>query len=133
MRPYLDDPFCLEVFDSFEKYYPKVGFFRPWIGYFFLDGENIVATGGFKGQPKNRKIEIAYGTVPLYEGRSYATEVCHKLVHLALDTDPSLLITARTLKEENASTRVLKKNNFKLMGTVEDPEDGEVWEWHYQG
>jgi hypothetical protein len=33
--------------------------------------------------------------------------------------------------EENFSTKILRKNNFTLIGTVIDPEDGEVWEWIY--
>jgi len=33
------------------------------------------------------------------------------------------------LPEENASTSVLKKLRFRLVGTVEHPEDGLVWEW----
>jgi len=36
------------------------------------------------------------------------------------------------LAEENFSTSILRKNNFLLMGVVNDPEDGDVWEWLYQ-
>jgi len=31
--------------------------------------------------------------------------------------------------EENASTSVLKKLRFRLVGAVQHPEDGLVWEW----
>jgi len=30
---------------------------------------------------------------------------------------------------ESASTNILKKGGFKFIGIVEDPEDGQVWEW----
>lgn len=33
--------------------------------------------------------------------------------------------------EENASTKVLKKNNYEFVSVVTDPEDGEVWEWKF--
>ena len=34
--------------------------------------------------------------------------------------------------EENASTKVLKKNSYEFVGVVIDPEDGEVWEWKFK-
>jgi hypothetical protein len=36
------------------------------------------------------------------------------------------------LPEENASTSILKKNGFVMLGTVWDDEDGNVWEWGYK-
>lgn len=59
--------------------------------------------------------------------------ICSKLVELTLRTDSSLRITARTLPEKNFSTRILEKNNFIFVGTVDDPDDGEVWEWEFTG
>jgi hypothetical protein len=38
-------------------------------------------------------------------------------------------VTAQTLPEENPSTSVLRKLNFRMVGSVEHPEDGLVWEW----
>jgi RimJ/RimL family protein N-acetyltransferase len=60
------------------------------------------------------------------------TGICKILVDLSLQTDPSLRITARTLAENNFSTKILKKNRFKFLGDVYDPEDGNLWEWEYQ-
>jgi [ribosomal protein S5]-alanine N-acetyltransferase len=37
-------------------------------------------------------------------------------------------VTAQTLPEDNASTRVLRKLGFVLKGSVIDPEEGTVWE-----
>jgi hypothetical protein len=51
------------------------------------------------------------------------------MVDLSLKTDPLIKITARTFSEQNYSTRILQKNKFICIGTVNDPEDGEVWEW----
>ena len=39
------------------------------------------------------------------------------------------LVRAHTLPERNASTRVLEKNGFRLVGPVVDPEDGPVFRW----
>ena len=89
----------------------------------------VVGVGGYKGAPKKGKVEIAYGTVPEYENQGIATEVCRLLTKMAIEEDPKVRVTARTVMEENASTRVLKKNGFKLNGVVNDPEDGLVWEW----
>ena len=38
-------------------------------------------------------------------------------------------IRAHTRPEANASTRVLAKCGFVLIGPVVDPEDGPVWRW----
>jgi [ribosomal protein S5]-alanine N-acetyltransferase len=52
-----------------------------------------------------------------------------ELIRLALDKLPAVTVAAQTLPEENASTSVLKKLRFRIVGTVEHPEDGLVWEW----
>jgi len=129
MHPYLNNPFCLEIFNIYQEYYTKIPFQPPWVGYFAIANNEVVGVGGFKGLPKDNKIEIGYGTVPEKEGQGYATQICKQLVRLALENDPNIVVTARTLKEENPSTSILKKNGFKFVGVVVDPDDGEVWEW----
>ena len=52
-----------------------------------------------------------------------------ELIRLALDKMPTVTVAAQTLPEENASTAVLRKLRFRLVGSVEHPEDGLVWEW----
>jgi hypothetical protein len=39
------------------------------------------------------------------------------------------MVFAQTLPEENASTAILKKLGFTLVGSVQHPDDGTVWEW----
>ena len=92
----------------------------------------IVGSAAYKGKPVNSKIEIAYGTMPQHRQRGIGTAICKALVDLALQSDPCVIITARTLPGNNYSTRILQKNHFRLSGTVIDPEDGEVWEWEYE-
>ncbi len=114
-------------------FFEKIGYNPPWIGYFAKKDGQLVANCAFKGQPVDGKVEIAYGTFEPFQRQGIGTEVCRQLVLLAQQTDPTVRITARTLPEHNYSTRILEKNNFRLLGTVEDPEDGEVWEWEWAG
>ena len=113
-----DNPECQEILQMTIDYHKKIGFDPPWIGYFAKLNNKLVGSAGFKGKPKNGKIEIAYGTFPKYEGKGIGTEICSQLVDLALKTDSEIEITARTLPEENASTSILKKNGFELLGMV---------------
>ena len=122
-----------EVVEMTTDFYKKVGFVEPWIGYLVEENGNVVGSAGFKGPPVNGSIEIAYGTNEKYRNRGMGIKICRLLVELSLATDPLIKITARTLPEENFSTRILLKNNFVCNGTVNDPEDGEVWEWIFQG
>ena len=114
-------------------FFEKVGYNPPWISYFAQKEGELVGTCAFKGQPMGGKVEIAYGTFEPFQRQGIGTEMCRQLVLLAQQTDPTVRITARTLPEPNYSTRILEKNNFRLLGIVDDPEDGEVWEWEYFG
>lgn len=92
----------------------------------------LLVGADLKGKPKEGKVEISYGTFKKYEGSGIGTRICRQLVLLALETDPSIRITARTLPENIASMEILKKNGFKCLGTVYDEEDGNVLEWEYK-
>jgi RimJ/RimL family protein N-acetyltransferase len=124
---------CIDVVRVYPDYYKKVGFNKPWIGYFAsINGEEIVGAAGFKGKPKDGKVEIAYGTFKGHEGKGIGTEICRQLILLALQTDPDTRITARTLPDNQASIRILEKNNFVCLGTVYDEDDGNVLEWEFR-
>jgi RimJ/RimL family protein N-acetyltransferase len=127
------NPECLAVLNVYPEYYKRMGYTKPWIGYFAtIDGNEIVGCGGYKGKPREGRIEIAYGTFKGHEGQGIATEICRQLVLLSVQTDPSIRITARTFLEMNASTQVLKRNGFECLGIVYDEEDGDVWEWEFR-
>src|SRR6266487_2416953 len=93
--------------------------------------ENIEDNKEFTGAPQNGTVEIAYGTFEPYRQKGIGTEICKLLVEISLRTDPSVKITARTLPQRNFSTKILEKNGFEFSGVVNDPEDGDVWEWVY--
>ena len=75
-------------------------------------------------------MEIAYHTFPEFEGQGVATAMARELVALALSQAPELVVAAQTLPEPNASHRILQKIGFRHVSTLEDPDEGEVWEWH---
>jgi RimJ/RimL family protein N-acetyltransferase len=113
------------------EFYSKIGFHPPWVGYLAKADGLPVGMGAFKGRPVNNKVEIAYFTFPEYEGKGIGTEICKGLVQTALAKDDKVEITARTLPEKNPSTRILSRNGFVFSSAVQDPEDGEVWEWTF--
>lgn len=77
-------------------------------------------------------VEIAYGTFEEFRRQGIGTAICKQLVDLSLQTNPLVRITARTFEKDNFSSRILQRNHFICIGTVDDPEDGEVWEWVLQ-
>lgn len=111
------------------QHFEKVGFIPPWVGYVAVENSVPVGTCAFKSPPADGRVEIAYGTMPGCEGRGIATAMAKELVRIACQEDKSLTVFAQTLPEENASTSILKKLGFRLLGTVEHPEDGTVWKW----
>jgi len=131
-QEFAHNPLCKETLSMTIEFFKRIGFVPPWIGYYAELNGQLVGSGAFKGQPMNGKVEIAYGTMELFRNQGIGTKICRTLVELSLKIDPSIRITARTLPENNFSTRILKKNNFVFVGMVNDPEDGDVWEWEYQ-
>ena len=111
------------------KFYPNIGFNKPWIGYFALKNNQIVGTGSFTGQPINGTVEIAYWTFKDFEGQGIASFVCKQLISIAKSTDPSIIITAKTAPEHNASTKILANNGFTYTSIVQDDEIGDAWLW----
>lgn len=128
---FLVHPDCRESLEMSVKFMASVGYHRPWICYYASLNNQLVGSAAFKGKPKNNVVEIAYGVFAQFQHRGIGAKICKRLVDLSLQTDPSVIITARTLREENYSVRILRKNKFKFVGTVIDPDDGEVWEWEY--
>ncbi len=118
-----------EVIEATTQLYRAVGYEPPWIGYLVIENGTCVGTCGFKSPPQNNRVEIAYFTFPGHESRGVATRMASELIRLALENVPDVTVAAQTLPEENASTSVLKKLRFRLVGTVEHTEDGSVWEW----
>ena len=41
---------CQQVINAMKEFYPKIGFNKPWVGYFTFNNNQVVGTGGFTGQ-----------------------------------------------------------------------------------
>ena len=100
---------CQQLINSMNEYYPKIGFNKPWVGYFVFNNKQVVGAGGFTGQPKDGKVEIAYGTFKEFEGQGIASFACKELISISKKTDPTITITAKTAPEHNASSKILQK------------------------
>jgi RimJ/RimL family protein N-acetyltransferase len=128
----IEDDFIKELIKSTLEYYNKIGFVMPWISYLVKENNNYVGICSYKGKPINNSVEIAYCTHQNYENCGYATRMCKKLIEIAQKENIKIKITARTLPEINASTKVLMKNGFKNNGIIVDEDDGEIYEWIYE-
>jgi RimJ/RimL family protein N-acetyltransferase len=109
--------------------YGRVGFVPPWLGYIAVLEDEVVGICGFAAPPANGQVEIAYYTFTAFEGRGIATSMARELVGMAREAEPAVTVTAQTLAESNASTRILEKLGFKRSRSLIHPEEGEVWEW----
>ena len=118
-----------DVGAAYVALYKSVGYVWPWLGYFALEDSVCIGTCGFKGPPQHNRVEIAYFTFPEYERRGYATRMARTLIEMVLEIDANLVIAAQTLPNESASTAILRKLGMVLVGSINHPEDGEVWEW----
>ena len=123
---------CQQLLGMYDEFYPKIGFNLPWVGYFVINDNNIVGSCGFVGQPKDGKVELAYWTFKEFEGQGVASFACKELVKIAQQTDPNLIITAKTAPEKNVSTKILENNNFEFTGIVQDEEIGDAWLWTHK-
>lgn len=120
---------CQQLITSIQEYYQKIGFNKPWVGYFVFKNNQVVGTGGFTGQPQDGKVEIAYGTFKEFEGQGVATFACKELISISKKTDPTIIITAKTAPEHNASTKILQNNGFEFSKVVQDDGIGDAWLW----
>ena len=105
----------------------------PWrhgFGVVHVASGQVIGSAGFKGPPgEDGAVEIAYGIVPDYQGKGYASEAAAALVDFAFESGRVRVARAHTLAQKNASTRVLTKCGFEFAGEFVDPEDGAVWRW----
>ena len=98
-----------------------------WFGWYALAGGAeaaapvLVASGGFKGPPRNGVAEIGYSVLPQFQGRGYATEMVAGLVQWALRQPGVTRIVAETEWANLASVRVLQKAGFTPGGATTAP------------
>lgn len=120
---------CQMVLEAYHDYYKIIGYHFPWVGYFVMRKGQIVGSCGFKGQPKDGKVEIAYWTFKEFEQQGIATFSCKELVRISQQCDPTVELTATTAPGHNASTKILENSGFIFSGIVQDHEIGNAWLW----
>jgi len=114
---------------TYDEYYQKMGYNLPWVGYFVIKENKIVGSCGFTGQPLEGKVEIAYWTFEEYERQGVSSFSCKGLVFISQQFNPSIIVTAKTAPEYNASTKILQNNGFNFAEIVQDDEIGDAWLW----
>jgi ribosomal-protein-alanine N-acetyltransferase len=105
---------------------------HAWGTFFFVleNPRTLVGLGGYKGAPSNDGVvEIGYAIAPAFRGRGLATAVVQQLVTRGFGDPQVRFIDAHTLAQVSASTRVLEKSGFEMVGVLEDPDDGPIWHW----
>lgn len=104
---------------------------RRWSMRFFVDGATglLVGSGGFAGPPAERTVEIGYELAPRFRGRGLGSAAARAMVAEAEASGEVDHVLAHTLPGPNPSTGVLVALGFAHIGTGNDPEVGEVWEW----
>jgi len=120
---------AVDVCEATTAHYANVGFELPWVCYLALTSASVVGTCGFKGPPRDGRVEIAYFTFPGFEGQGIATAMAAELIAVARKAQPAIQIAAQTLPQRNASHRILEKLGFTPVGLMDHPEDGAVCEW----
>lgn len=126
---FANDPNVKENLPLSVGYYGVIGFNPPWICYYAERDGVLVGACAFKGAPKDNRVEIAYETFPPFQNQGIANEMCRLMIEMAKRTDAGVQITARTLREDNYSTRILKKNGFVKTSDEVDEDGTHVWEW----
>lgn len=100
----------------------------PWGTHLFFDEDGaLVGFGGFKGEPRDGRVELGYAVAPARQGCGIATSVVEQLVDRAYAAGVHV-VRAHTRAEENASTAVLRKCGFARTGQVHEPA-GDIWQW----
>jgi RimJ/RimL family protein N-acetyltransferase len=122
-------PVAREAIGANVAYYNRGGFEPPWIGYLAIQSGVCVGCCAFKSAPHENKVEIAYTTFAPNERQGIATEMAQLLVAIARASLPAVIVSAQTLPEQNASTKILANLGFTRTGWAEDEEAGRVWEW----
>lgn len=113
--------------------YQTTGFVSPWVGYLAIYENQFVGACAFKSPPRDGTIEIGYITFPDFEGKGVATSMVRRLLEIVRSDMPQLSVTVQTASEKNASNTILKKYGFQFAGTIDDAEEGTLWEWKLAG
>ena len=123
------DPFLRDAAQGTLAHQARTGPLSPWTGYFARRDGQWVGVCAFVDAPKDGEVEIAYGTVPGFEGQGIASAMANWLIARAFAEAEVTAVVANTTPAHNTSTRILETRDFVRDGTVHDTEIDEAWHW----
>jgi [ribosomal protein S5]-alanine N-acetyltransferase len=129
VEPVVVPPAIAELCSATSSLLERLGHVVPWTGYVAIASGEVVGVGAFVGPPKAGRVEIAYFTLPEHEGKGFATQTARHLVDIARTSPIPVEIVAKTMPEANASTRILERLGFDMVGVETDDDIGEAWGW----
>lgn len=109
--------------------YQRTAYIQPWVCYVAVSDGAPVGGGAFAGPPAYGRVEISYLTEPEFRGRGFASRTAARLLAIAREADPDIAVFAKTLAEETASTAILRRLGFRMIGEVVDEDIGRAWRW----
>ncbi len=124
-----------DAFPTFLKWVKEDPDLEMWGGKLIIHRADnlLIGSCGFKGKPsEDGQVEIGYEIKETYRGQGLATEAAAALLDFAQQNATIKAINAHTISPNNASTRVLQKLQFALMGELPDPEEGTIYHWQRQ-
>ena len=105
-----------------------------WSAHLIIDPDSneLVGFGGYKGPPRDNTVEIGYSLSPEHQHKGHATRASQEWIRRARAAGVTTVL-AHTLPEPSASTRVLERCGFVMVGETTDPDHPEeeivVWRW----
>jgi len=103
-----------------------------WISFWALHRADNTLIGdiGFKGKPdENGKIEIGYSIISEYRKQGFAKEIVEAFLKFGFSKTAVKVIEAQTKTDNIGSIKILERLAMKQSGTVEDPQDGTMFQW----
>lgn len=90
------------------------------------DKHTLIGFVGFKGPPRDGRLDIGYAILDAHQGRGYAAEAVRALTHWAFLDRRVQRIVAETYPHLTASIRVLEKCGYSLAAAATTGHDGEA-------
>jgi len=89
----------------------------------------VIGSGGFKGFPVDRRVEIGYGVAAQLRRNGFATSAVRELLKVAFSEPGVVEVYAETAADNAPSRRVVEKVGFRHLGQRATEGDGTVDQW----
>ncbi len=104
-----------------------------WVSFFVFVAEetgSIVGSGGYRGVPRDGRVEIGYGVAEPFRRQGVASACVMRLLEQAFSYREVSEVFAETSVDNLASQRALEKSGrFMRVGERDTVEDGRVIQW----